>query len=185
MKQPKKERLGDYGHFLMNLGSALASWQLIESRLATIFCQAFEGTGDHTIPLAAFHSVNGIEIKMDMTDAAVHASAVSPELLAEWDKLLARMYRAKKKRNRLAHFAPIGTVDSVKGDAIFLAPNPSNTKEFMKSMNNRGPKYDWTDICVFGASFNRLSLDLLRYCGKFGPYRDQQIALMRRVAGQS
>ena len=88
--------------FFEQLGRAIGKWQLVEMQLFRVYarlarCESAE------VASAAFHSIIGFRVRLEMTDAAAQ-TALTGERLSSWDSLRNRTNRQSKRRNLLAHF---------------------------------------------------------------------------------
>lgn len=93
-------------------GKCLWTWSEIEAQIFQIFAAASglpaPGTAEeierHAGLGTAFFAVNGVEIRIAMTDALARERwAASPNRLREWDGIFKRLNKARRKRGVLAH----------------------------------------------------------------------------------
>ena len=91
--------------FFEALGRAIGNWQLVEMELFRVYERLVrcENSG---VASAAFHSIIGFRIRLDITDAAAEVALQEP-LLSAWRTLSARTVRQSKRRNSLAHFVVV------------------------------------------------------------------------------
>lgn len=98
------------------LGSAISSWQSVESALARVYDAAILPLAPDAA-MAAFHQIQTFKMKLQTTDLAVRCILLKhekakhpvakphlPEIAPEWTKLYKRMEDKSQRRNELAPF---------------------------------------------------------------------------------
>lgn len=100
----KPDHLDHERTILLYLGLAISSWQNIEEALSRVYIHVL-GEKNRTTASAAFWSLLGIKIRLDMVDAAVR-DAINEDrtILLEWKRIYNQVNRQRKFRNKLAHF---------------------------------------------------------------------------------
>jgi hypothetical protein len=104
---------------------------------------------------AAFHSIIGFRIRLEVTHAAARSALVG-SALSSWNALHNRTNTASKKRNSLAHFVVVYGINrpTVAEHGPFLEPSPFDV--IRKSQPTDKP-IDTVRIKIMGTSFRRVA----------------------------
>lgn len=91
--------------FMALLGEAIASWSVVEMDLNEVTV-SFVSDDDRDSIRVGFFKLEGFRAKLAFADGVV-ASKLAAEHFEDWTKLVNRLDRQSKSRNRIAHF-PVG-----------------------------------------------------------------------------
>jgi len=105
------------------VGKALTAWANIEGNLCFLF-QTAMAAKDPTVATAVFTTINGFEIRLAITRAAMKvAYKKSPRVLAHWKTIATELGEIlRKKRNKLAHGVILHPYSSAKKSAPDFVP---------------------------------------------------------------
>lgn len=105
----------DLNAFLAAYGSAISSWQLVESALYEVY-RAITRSQRPGAEAAAYFAVPAFRTRLNMTSSAVrYALTGKADLIEEWRLILKRAGKKSERRNEMAH----GVVWS-----MWMEPNP-------------------------------------------------------------
>jgi hypothetical protein len=106
------------------IGLAHTKWAELEDMLCHVFCESVNPQ-DWSVADSAFWEINSVELRLDMTDAAVQKRLSKPAhelkasaaaLLVEWKKAKQRTRERNASRNKLAH----GSAVNIDGTLVYV-----------------------------------------------------------------
>lgn len=146
----KPEGLDDKRILLMHLGQATTSWSLVEQALCELFVSVL-GEDKRMVARAIYWSIIGIETRVDMVGAAIHASPKLASAIDEWKVIYTQVSKKRKIRNKLAHFKIVFDATDLRNQQFRLVPMVFRTDK---------PGYNWVQLMEFQQKFMRLMLKI-------------------------
>ncbi len=125
----------DMSNFFRAVGRALTSWALVESSITSIFEACInlsaptDGDGYYNYGQAKWiiHSVEGISLRIKMTDDLISQSKFTDVDRTQWRILFKKINRMGKNRNKIAHWQSYSYHSEGKS-IIKLVPLQSNPR---------------------------------------------------------
>jgi hypothetical protein len=153
--------------FFEHLGRAIGNWQLVEMQLFRVYARLLR-CENVEVASAAFHSIIGFRVRLEMTNAAAQV-ALTGTLLDRWTSFYNRTARQSKRRNDLAHFVVIYRLGrpTIPEHGPFLEPS---IFDVTRKPNPAHKPIDAARVRAMGDAFYRLSEDLILFANSLpGP----------------
>jgi hypothetical protein len=152
--------------FFRAVGRALTSWAWVGSSITSIFetCINFsaptDGDGYYNYGQAKWiiHSVDGISLRLKMTDDLIRQSKVTDVDRAQWNFLFKKVNQTIKNRNKIAHWQSYNYHADGK-DTVKLVPMQS-TPKFHAIHSNGGGEITAEHLDVYRREFERLAEEI-------------------------
>jgi hypothetical protein len=177
--QPKPETISE---FYCALGSAIASWQHIETSLFQIFYAAVYPK--YSGPLAAaFHSTQHFNSQLSMTDAALENlfayNVLFSALAPEWAKIKGKLNKKYQRRNALVHYQVIvEPLEPREKNKMYLDPPISDTRHLPADRPIK--RYGLIHIAAIQKGFEELAHRMSSFLTAFGEIERQLGAYVQR-----
>jgi len=155
--------------FLCAFARTVLAWQQVEGMLSVVFSLLATPEDDKTVAFATINAVNGLEIRLDMADAAALVALMDEKpLLEKWTGLLQRIRDNSVIRNRFVHLTLV-SIENDKGlGELKLMQGMYKKKVSRKSQNH---EINLAEIKQHGITFRQLAQDLGRFVVDLSAWR--------------
>jgi hypothetical protein len=103
------------------VGSALATWSLVERGFVSAFC-SIANIENYAVAEAIISSTKSFRGRIDMIDTVILVQPLPEQSMIAWKELKKRLSKCNSERNGLAHFSIVHHTEYKRTDGYALAP---------------------------------------------------------------
>ena len=148
--------------FYENLGRCIAQWSHVEDGLFQCYMVALGPLNSILPAQAGFYAVQSPEGKLSVANSAVRFCLLeiedrSADIAGLWKSLIKKVEKRRTRRNQLAHFQVLMSMENKPGRRVMLRP-----ALFNPNAPDRTP-FHVAELKVIARSFGRISTDLMAF----------------------